>query len=101
MYWKSIADDSVFVCDKIINLKNSVSTNEINTISINITSTVPANSNDKEVWYKINCFFLHYYFYLWSPIFAIIMQNIGKTKKNIDTKINMKTKIHNDHKTFR
>ena len=42
-YLKSIADDSVIVCDEIINVMNNVSTNVTNTISTNLTNTIPTN----------------------------------------------------------
>ena len=41
MYLKSVADDSVIVCDEIINVKESISTN--------VLSTVPINFDDKKV----------------------------------------------------
>ena len=55
------------MCDEIINVTDSVSTNVINTIirnmtntiSINAISTVSKNSDDKKVRYKIDCYILH------------------------------------------
>ena len=55
------------MCDEIINVTDSVSTNVINTIirnmtntiSINVMSTVSKNSDDKKVRYKIDCYILH------------------------------------------
>ena len=47
-----MVDSSVIVCDKLINVTNSVSanvrTNIINTVTINITSTAAINADDKE-----------------------------------------------------
>ena len=65
-YLKSIADTSVIVCDKIINAKDSVSTNVTNNIptymtnttSANVASTVSINSDDKKVRYKTDCYIL-------------------------------------------
>ena len=42
-YLKSIIDNSVIVCDKIIYATDSVSTNMTNTISTNVTNTLPTN----------------------------------------------------------
>ena len=39
-YLKSIVDDSVVVCNEIINVGDSAWTNLANTISTNVTSTV-------------------------------------------------------------
>ena len=55
------------MCDEIINVTDSASTNVINTIlrnmtntiSINVMSTVSKNSDDKKVRYKIDCCILH------------------------------------------
>ena len=58
-YLKCIVDDSVIVCDKLINARDSVSTNVTNTISTNVTSTVPINSDDEKVRYKMDCYNLH------------------------------------------
>ena len=59
-YLKSIVDDSVSACDKIIKVTNSVSTNVTNTVPTNVTSiiltnftsTVPVNFDYRRVRYK-------------------------------------------------
>ena len=52
---KHIVADSVIACDKVIYVMDIV--------PINMTSTIPknisANSDDKKVIYKINCYILH------------------------------------------
>ena len=45
-------------CDEIRNVADSA-TNVTNSISINVTSTVPINSDDKKVKYKMNRYILH------------------------------------------
>ena len=42
-YLKSIFDDSVIVCNEIISIRNSISTNVTNTVSTNVTNTVSTN----------------------------------------------------------
>ena len=42
---KTIVDNSVIVCDEVISIIDSVSTNVTNTISTNVTSTVSTNSD--------------------------------------------------------
>ena len=86
-YLKSIVDDSAIVCDEIISVTDSASTSVTNTISTNVTSTKSINSDDEKVdvkWIVIFClrFYSWPYYYLWSPLFAIIMQNIGQNKKH-------------------
>ena len=46
---KSIADNSVIVCDKVISITDSVSVNVTNTATINATSTVQKSSGNKKV----------------------------------------------------
>ena len=66
-YFKSIADGSVIVCDKVINATDSVPTNVTNNIPTNITntiskkvvSTVSINSDDKKVRCKMHFYVLH------------------------------------------
>ena len=56
----------------------------INAISTNFTNTVPIHCDDKRVPYKKDYFTRFYcwpYYYLWSPLFAIILENIGQVKK--------------------
>ena len=45
----TIVDNSVIVCNEIINVTDSVSTNVTNTISTNVASTVSINSDNKEL----------------------------------------------------
>ena len=55
------------MCDEIINVtdslstnvKNTITTNITNTISTNVTIIVSINSNDKKVRYKMNCYILY------------------------------------------
>ena len=55
-YLKSTGDDSVSVCDEIINISNSVSTALKNTIPTNVTNTVSIKSDIKKVALeKSNC----------------------------------------------
>ena len=66
-YLKSIIDGSVMMCDDIINVANSVSTNGTYTLSTNVTNTVitkvtrtvPINSDGKNVRYKMDCYILY------------------------------------------
>ena len=57
-YLKSIADDSVIVFDKIINVADAVSTYVTYTVAANVTSTASINSDNKNVRYKMNCYIL-------------------------------------------
>ena len=50
-YLKSIVENSVIICDEIVIVTDSVSTNETNMISTNVMSTVSINSFDKKVRY--------------------------------------------------
>ena len=56
---KKIADESVTLCDEIINVADSVSTNVTNAVPTNATPTVSINSDDKKVKYKMHCHILH------------------------------------------
>ena len=47
---------------EITNVMDGVSINATNAISINVTGTVPTNSNDKKVRYEIDCY-IFYTFY--------------------------------------
>ena len=62
-YLASIIDDSVIICDEIIIVADSVSTN--------VTSTVLANFDNKKVRYKMD------YYILDTVLSAIIIQNIS------------------------
>ena len=55
-YLKSIADDSVAVCEKVINAMDSASTNVTNTT--NVKNTVPINCEDKKVRLKLDYYIL-------------------------------------------
>ena len=67
IYLKRIADTSVIVCDETINATDSASTNLTNTfptnmkksISRNVTSTMSANSDNKNVRFKMDYYILH------------------------------------------
>ena len=47
------------MCDKIINVADSVPTNVANAILTNIASTVLVHSDDKKVKYKMDCYILY------------------------------------------
>lgn len=81
---KIIGDDSVIVCNEILRVMVSSLANSTNAISTNFTNTVPIHCDDKRVPYKKDYFTRFYcwpYYYLWSPLFAIILENIGQVKK--------------------
>ena len=83
---KCIVDNSVILCDQIIIVADSMSTNVRNAVSTNGTSTVSINSHNKKVRYKMNCYILHTFllmtiYFLLSPLLDIIMQNIGQNTK--------------------
>ena len=48
-YSKCIVDDSVIVCDEVINATDSVLRNMIYTVIKNVTSTASISSDDKRV----------------------------------------------------
>ena len=50
-YLKSIVENSVIICDEIVIVTDSVSTNVTNMISTNVMSTVSINSFAKKVRY--------------------------------------------------
>ena len=52
-YLQSIVHDSVIVCDEILNVTNSISTNVTNTIARSKMSTDSINPDDKKIRYKI------------------------------------------------
>ena len=61
-YLKSTIDESVTVCEEIINATDSVSTNMTNvtnTIPTIVTSAVSINSNDKKLRYEMDWCILH------------------------------------------
>ena len=76
-YLKSIINDSVTACDKIINVPDSVSTDVTTTISTKVMSTVPVNSDGKKVRDKMDYYiaytfllvtiFYHYFLLLSKP----------------------------------
>ena len=81
-YFKSIVDNSVIVCDEIINVTDSVSTNVMSTVSI--------NADDKKVRYKMNGYVFHMFFLVDILLFmiAIIFYRYTKHRskqKNNDT----------------
>ena len=55
-YLKSIANTSVIVCNEIVNVTDSVSTNVKTIIFINVRGTVLMNSDNKKVRYKKDCY---------------------------------------------
>ena len=75
-YLKSIVDDSVIECDEVINFRDSVSTNVTNTISKNVTVTVPINSDDKKVRYKMDYYIFHTFLIVVIYITINITNNI-------------------------
>ena len=70
------------MCDEIINVTDSVSTNLTNTVLTNVTSTVSTNFDDKKVIYKIDCYILQLVLLVIIPLlFDIFVQNIGQNKR--------------------
>ena len=69
-YLKSISDDSVIVCDGIINVTDSVSksatstipTNVTNTVPLNVMCTVPINSHNEKLRYKYGLLYFAHVF---------------------------------------
>ena len=59
-YLKSIVENSV-ICDEIVSVTDSVSTNVTNMISTNVMSTVSINSGDKKVRYIDLLYFAHFF----------------------------------------
>ena len=51
-YLKSIDDDSVIVCDEVINVRDNASTNDANAIPTNVKRFFSINSDDKKVTYE-------------------------------------------------
>ena len=74
-------DDSVIVCDKIVNATDNVSTigtntiptKMINTISAKVTSTMSTNSDDEKVKYKMNCCIVHTVLLVIILLFIIVI----------------------------
>ena len=58
-YLKSIVDESVIVCDEIINVTDSASKIVTNTIPTSVTSIASINSDDKKVRYKMDYYILY------------------------------------------
>ena len=52
---------SVILCDEIINVTDSVSTNVTITVPTNAMSTVSINSDYKKVRQKLNCYNSHFF----------------------------------------
>ena len=61
------------MCDEIINATGGApkNLNQQMTVSTNVTSTVPINSYDKQVRYKINCYILYTFFLVIILLFII------------------------------
>ena len=81
-YLKNIADTSVIVCDKIINVTDSLSTNVTNTMPLNmtntistndVTSTVSINIDDKKVRYKMDCYTCHKFLLVIKILFITVI----------------------------
>ena len=62
-YLKSIVNDSVIVCDEIINVTGSVSTNGLSALS--------KISDNKNVRYKMSCYILHTFLLVTILLFII------------------------------
>ena len=54
-YLASSIDDSVMMCDEIVNAEDNISTN----VPTYVMSTVSTNSYNKKVRYKMGCYILH------------------------------------------
>ena len=93
---KCSVDDSVILCDKIINVTNNVSTNVTNTIPTSVTSIVPKNSDDVTVRYKMDCYIHTMSLITVSLLLLLVVNSIGCYCYFIDQKqktyclINMK-----------
>ena len=61
------------MCDKIVNAANSVSTNVINTIPRNTTSTVSINSDDEKVRYKLDRYIFAHFLLVIILIFIMVI----------------------------
>ena len=77
MYLKGIIDDSVIVCDEIINVTNSLSTNVTNTILTNVTSAVSINSDSKKARYKMDCYIHTISLVIISLFLLLVVISIG------------------------
>ena len=89
-YLESIVDKSVTLCDEIINVTDSVSTNVTNTIAEIVMSTVPINFDDKKVRYKMDCYILHTFLLVIILLFIIAIicyyfTKNGSKRKRIGT----------------
>ena len=58
-YLISVVDDPAIACDKIMSVKDSVSTYVTNAISTNATSTAPTNYDYTKARYEMGCCILH------------------------------------------
>ena len=70
-YSKSIVDDPVIDCDKIVHVANSVRTNVTNTVAKNVTSTMSINFRNKKVRYKMDRFILDKFLLVTILLFII------------------------------
>ena len=70
-YSKSIVDDPVIDCDKIVHVANSVRTNVTNTVAKNVTSTMSINFCNKKVRYKMDRFILDKFLLVTILLFII------------------------------
>ena len=77
MYLKCSVDDSVILCDKIINATNNASTNVTNTIPTSVTSIVPINSDDVTVRYKMDCYIHTMSLIIVSLLLLLVANSIG------------------------
>ena len=76
-YLKSIADDSVNLCDEIINFTDSVSTNLTNAVPTDVTSTISVNCDDKKVRYKIDCYIHTISLIINSLLLLLVVISVG------------------------
>ena len=70
-YLKSIVDNSVIVCNEIVSITDSVSTNVISSVPANVTSNVSINSDNKKIRYKMNCYNLQMFMLVVILLFLI------------------------------
>ena len=70
-YLKSIVDNSVIVCNEIVSITDSVSTNVISSVPANVTSNVSINFDNKKIRYKMNCYNLQMFMLVVILLFLI------------------------------
>ena len=70
---QKIFSNSVILCNEIISATDKVSANVTNFISTNVINTVSINSDDEKVRYEMNCYNLHMLLLVTILLFRIII----------------------------